>query len=41
VEEECSREKAFRRKAQRELDDALEANEALNREITNLKNKIR
>jgi len=41
LEEECSREKGIRRKVQRELEDSLEANEALTREIGNLKNKIR
>ena len=41
AEEECSREKGIRRKVQRELEDTLETNEALTREIGNLKNKIR
>jgi len=40
-EEEISREKAHRRKAQRELDDYVESNESMNREINNLKNKLR
>ncbi|XP_074598828.1 myosin heavy chain 10 [Brevipalpus obovatus] len=40
-EEECSRERTLRRKALRDLEDAIEANEALNREISNLKNKLR
>merc|ERR1712226_1186319 len=41
AEEEISREKAHRRKAQRELDDYVETNESQTREITNLKNKLR
>merc|ERR1712106_730772 len=41
AEEEISREKAHRRKAQRELDDCVESNESMNREINNLKNKLR
>ncbi|XP_013779485.1 myosin heavy chain, non-muscle-like [Limulus polyphemus] len=41
AEEECSREKAQRRKAQREVEDIMEANEAMSREILNLKNKLR
>jgi len=41
AEEEISREKAHRRKAQRELDDYVESNEGMNREINNLKNKLR
>merc|ERR1712141_759526 len=41
AEEEISREKAHRRKAQRELDDYVESNEGMNREISNLKNKLR
>uniref|UniRef100_T1KQZ7 Myosin motor domain-containing protein n=1 Tax=Tetranychus urticae TaxID=32264 RepID=T1KQZ7_TETUR len=41
MEEECSRERGFRRKAQRDLEDAIEANEALNREVASLKNKMR
>lgn len=41
AEEEISREKAHRRKAQRELDDYVESNESMNREISNLKNKLR
>jgi len=40
-EEEISREKAHRRKAQRELDDYVESNDSMNREINNLKNKLR
>merc|ERR1712218_766326 len=41
AEEEISREKTHRRKAQRELDDYVESNESMNREINNLKNKLR
>ncbi|XP_067128041.1 LOW QUALITY PROTEIN: myosin heavy chain, non-muscle-like [Centruroides vittatus] len=41
AEEECSREKAQRRKLQRDLEDALENKEALEREIANLKNRMR
>jgi len=41
AEEEISREKAHRRKAQRELDDYVESNESMSREINNLKNKLR
>jgi myosin protein heavy chain len=41
VEEECSREKASRRKVQREMEDTVEANEALTREVAALKNKLR
>merc|ERR1719471_1403534 len=41
AEEEISREKAHRRKAQRELDDYVETNESQTREINNLKNKLR
>merc|ERR1719232_1089568 len=41
AEEEISREKAHRRKAQRELDDYVDSNESMNREINNLKNKLR
>jgi len=41
AEEEISREKAHRRKAQREVDDYQESNESMNREINNLKNKLR
>merc|ERR1719328_502243 len=41
AEEEISREKAHRRKAQRELDDYVESNESQQREINNLKNKLR
>merc|ERR1719150_2196179 len=41
TEEEVSREKAARRKIQRELEDLIQDNEAKDREITNLKNKLR
>merc|ERR1719312_1282982 len=41
AEEEISREKAHRRKAQREVDDYVESNESMSREINNLKNKLR
>merc|ERR1712002_1088751 len=41
AEEEISREKAHRRKTQRELDEYMESNESMNREISNLKNKLR
>jgi len=41
TEEEVSREKAQRRKIQRELEDLIQDNEAKDREITNLKNKLR
>merc|ERR1711993_21924 len=41
TEEEVSREKAQRRKTQRELEDLIAENESKEREITNLKNKLR
>jgi len=41
TEEEVSREKAARRKIQRELEDLIAENESKEREITNLKNKLR
>merc|ERR1739844_895588 len=41
TEEEVSREKAQRRKIQRELEDLMQDNEAKDREITNLKNELR
>ncbi len=41
AEEEISREKAQKRKAQRELEDMLESYESINRENNNLKNKLR
>lgn len=41
AEEEISREKAQKRKAQREYEDMLETHETMTREISNLKNKLR
>lgn len=41
AEEDCSKERAQRRKAQRELEELLESNEAMSRELSNLKNKLR
>ncbi len=41
AEEEISRERAQKRKTQRELEDTLQDNESKEREITNLKNKLR
>lgn len=41
TEEEVSREKAQRRKVQRELEDMIAESEAKDRELTNLKNKLR
>ena len=41
AEEEISREKAQKRKTQRELEDTFQDNEAKDREISNLKNKLR
>ena len=41
TEEEMSRERAQKRKTQRELEDSLQDNEGKEREITNLKNKLR
>merc|ERR1712193_20155 len=41
TEEEVSREKAARRKTQRELEDLIAENESKEREITNLKNRLR
>jgi len=41
AEEEVSRERGQKRKTQRELEDALQDGEAKEREITNLKNKLR
>ncbi len=41
TEEEVSREKAQRRKLQRELEDQMTESETKDREITNLKNKLR
>ncbi|XP_051789956.1 myosin-11 isoform X3 [Erpetoichthys calabaricus] len=40
-EEECQRITAARRQLQRDLDEAMELNEALSREISALKNKLR
>ena len=41
AEEEISREKAQKRKAQREMEDMMESHETMSRELTNLKNKLR
>ena len=41
AEEEVSREKAQRRKAQRDFEDALESQESMSRELTTLKSKMR
>ncbi|XP_023708183.1 myosin heavy chain, non-muscle isoform X2 [Cryptotermes secundus] len=41
AEEEISREKAQKRKAQRDMEDMMESHEAMSRELTNLKNKLR
>lgn len=41
AEEEATRANASRRKLQRELDDATEANEGLSREVSTLKNRLR
>lgn len=41
TEEELSREKAQKRKALREYEDMVESHDAMNREITNLRNKLR
>ncbi|CAB1344652.1 unnamed protein product [Coregonus sp. 'balchen'] len=41
AEEEATRANASRRKLQRELDDATEASEGLNREVNTLKNRLR
>lgn len=41
TEEEVSREKAARRKIQRELEDLIAENESKERELTTLKNKLR
>ena len=40
-EDELSKERSQRRKAQREVEDMLESHEALNREISSLKTKLR
>lgn len=41
AEEEVQREKVGKRKAQRELEDMLEAHETMARECSNLRNKLR
>lgn len=41
AEEEITREKAQKRKAQRECEDMLESHESMTREINNLKSKLR
>lgn len=41
AEEEIQKEKAQKRKAQRDMEDMLEAQEALNRELNSLKSKLR
>lgn len=41
VEEEAQRVAAARRKLQRELEEASEANDALNREVASLRSKLR
>jgi myosin heavy chain 9/10/11/14 len=41
AEEEIQKEKTQKRKAQREMEDMMEAHEALNREVNLLKSKIR
>lgn len=41
MEEETSRERALKRKAQRDLADLQEANEQLSRENNNLRGKLR
>lgn len=40
-EEEVTRANAYRRKLQRDLDDATEAADAMNREVSTLKSKLR
>lgn len=40
-EEESQRATAARRKLQRELDEATEANDVMSREVSSLKNKLR
>ncbi len=40
-EEESQRATAARRKLQRELDEATEANDAMSREVNSLKSKLR
>jgi myosin protein heavy chain len=41
AEEEVSHEKAQRRKLQRELEDMMEAQETMSRELNSLKSKLR
>lgn len=41
AEEEATRANAFRRKLQRELEDATEASDVMNREVSALKTKLR
>lgn len=41
AEEEATRANASRRKLQRELEDATEASDAMNREVSTLKSKLR
>lgn len=41
TEEELTRANAYRRKLQRELDDATESADAMNREVSTLKSKLR
>lgn len=41
TEEEATRANAFRRKLQRELEDATEAIDGMNREVSTLKSKLR
>jgi myosin protein heavy chain len=41
AEEEISREKTQKRKAQRDMEDMMESHEAMSRELANLKNKLR
>lgn len=41
AEEESTRANAYRRKLQRELDDATESADAMNREVSSLKSKLR
>ena len=41
AEEEIAREKAQKRKAQREMEDMMESHESMSREVTSLKNKLR
>lgn len=41
AEEDIAREKTQKRKAQRDYEDMLESHEAMSREISNLKNKLR